>query len=175
MFASGARQYYGFEHPHMSYLAWKLLHIAAVVLFLGNITTGLFWAARARASGDRGQIAATFNSIIASDRWFTMPGVIAIIVSGVAMASISRTPLLSTGWVLWPLVLFAISGIIFSVKIAPLQRRIAALNNNPKDVDKQLDNFEDLFRPWEWWGIAALLTPIAALVIMVLKPGLPSL
>lgn len=29
----------------MSYLLWKLLHYAAVVLFLGNIITGLFWMA----------------------------------------------------------------------------------------------------------------------------------
>lgn len=159
----------------MTYLAWKLVHIAAVVLFLGNITTGLFWAARARASRDRGQITATFRSIIASDRWFTMPGVIAIIVSGVAMAIISGTPLLSTGWVFWPLALFAVSGVIFSVKVAPLQRRIAALTANKDGRDEPQDTFEDLYKSWEWWGIAALLTPIAALVIMVLKPGLPGL
>ena len=29
------------------YLALKLLHIVAVILFLGNITTGLFWHAHA--------------------------------------------------------------------------------------------------------------------------------
>ena len=30
--------------PHL-YLGFKLLHVLAVALFLGNITTGIFWKA----------------------------------------------------------------------------------------------------------------------------------
>ena len=31
----------------MAYLLFKLLHIVAVVLFLGNVTTGVFWVRHA--------------------------------------------------------------------------------------------------------------------------------
>ena len=55
----------------MNYLIWKLIHVAAVIIFLGNIITGLFWAARAHKSHDFKLIASTFQGIIRSDRYFT--------------------------------------------------------------------------------------------------------
>jgi uncharacterized membrane protein len=62
----------------MSYELWKPLHIRSVILFLGNITTGLFWATRANKTRDFSQIASTFENIIRSDRLFTIPGVFGI-------------------------------------------------------------------------------------------------
>ena len=37
------------------------------------------------------------------------------------------------------------------------------------------NEYARLFRRWEIWGLAALLTPVAAMAIMVLKPALPGL
>ena len=38
----------------MLYLAFKVLHILAVVMFLGNITTGIFWKEHADRTKDPG-------------------------------------------------------------------------------------------------------------------------
>lgn len=159
----------------MSYLGWKLLHIISVILFLGNILTGLFWAAHATRSRDFRLIAATFDGIIRSDRWFTIPGVFGIIISGVAAAMMANLPLLRTGWILWPLILFAISGIVFGVWVAPLQGKIARLASNGDSSEHSFETYKKLYRRWELWGLAALLTPFAAAAIMVLKPALPGL
>lgn len=108
----------------MSYFVWKLLHIVSVILFLGNITTGLFWATHARRTRDFAVIALTFDGIIRSDRWFTIPGVIGIIVAGIAMAVKANLPILGTGWILWSIALFAIAGTVFGIWVAPLQREL---------------------------------------------------
>ena len=159
----------------MTYLTWKLLHIASVIIFLGNITTGLFWAAQAHRTRDFRVITSTFEGIIRSDRWFTIPGVIGIIVTGFALALNARTPILGTGWIFWPIILFTISGIVFGVWVAPLQRNIVRLAQTAESSARVWDTYEANYRRWELWGLVALLTPVAALVIMVLKPFLPTL
>ena len=159
----------------MAYLLLKLLHIASVVVFLGNILTGLFWAAHANRSRDFPLIASTFQGIIRSDRIFTTPAVVGILVSGVAAAVIAHMPLLRTGWILWPIVLFSISGAAFGMRVAPLQRRLAALAGEQEDDNESWEQYEQLYRKWELWGLVAIVTPAAALVIMVLKPSIPAL
>ena len=67
------------------YLPMKVLHILAVVLFLGNIITGVFWHRHAERTRDPRLLAFTVEGIIRSDRLFTMPGVHVIIASGIYM------------------------------------------------------------------------------------------
>jgi len=159
----------------MSYFVWKLLHIAAVILFLGNITTGLFWAAHAKKTRDFAVIALTFDGIIRSDRWFTIPGVIGIIVAGVATAVKANLPILGTGWILWSIVLFSISGIVFGIWVAPLQRELLKLAQTAKSTRLTWETYESTYRKWEFWGLVALLAPVLALIVMVLKPALSGL
>jgi len=154
------------------YIALKLVHIIAVVMFLGNITTGLFWKAHADRSGDPRIIAHTLHGIIRSDRWFTNPGVILIVITGLGAAGVGRLPILRTEWILWSLILFTISGIAFMARVAPLQRRmleVARAASDPKTLDWAL--YHRLSRRWELWGAVALLTPVIALFLMVFKPA----
>ncbi len=51
----------------------KLLHITAVIAFVGNITTGIFWHAPAARTRDPKLLAYTMGGIIRSDRLFTIP------------------------------------------------------------------------------------------------------
>lgn len=153
------------------YLWLKLLHVIAVVAFLGNITTGLFWHAHAVRTRDPRLIAHAMDGIIRSDRLFTIPGVVVIIVSGVATAVVGGYPLLGTPWIFWSLVLFSISGVVFAIRVAPLQRQLRALaadSGNQSAFDWA--GYHRAARLWEAWGALALVTPIAALVLMILKP-----
>jgi len=155
------------------YLVVKLLHIAAVVMFLGNITTGLFWHAWAARTRDPNLLAHTMQGIIRSDRLFTVPGVVGIIATGVAAALIAGFPILRTGWILWTLVLFAASGAIFGSRVAPLQRQLLAMaKDGLASGNFDYARYREQAIRWEAWGAAALLTPLAGLVLMVLKPAL---
>lgn len=155
------------------YLILKSLHVLGVTLFLGNIITGVFWRFHAESSLDPKYIGLTFEGIRRSDRLFTIPGVILILVSGVWAAIEGGLPLLRTGWILWSLVLFGLSGAIFSIWLGPLQRQIAALAHAPGQFDWAL--YKTLVHRWDFWGVVATLTPLIALALMVLKPQLPAL
>jgi uncharacterized membrane protein len=154
------------------YLGLKLLHIAAVIAFLGNITTGLFWHAHAARTRDARLLAHTMDGIIRSDRLFTIPGVVIIIAGGFAAAIVGGYPIFGTSWILWSLVLFTTSGVAFVIGVAPLQVRLRALAQAGAEQGSfDWASYHRLARSWERWGAVALLTPIAALVLMVLKPN----
>jgi uncharacterized membrane protein len=158
----------------MTYLVWKFVHIASVILFVGNITTGVFWGRHAHRSRDFRLIAATFDGIIRSDRLITMPAVIVIIVSGVVAAATAGLPILGTGWILWGIVLFSVAGIAFGRLIAPLQRDIIRLADSGNPDEQNWQTYDQLYARWARWGLVAVLAPAAAVLVMVVKPALPA-
>jgi uncharacterized membrane protein len=149
------------------------LHLVAVIAFLGNITTGLFWHAHAARSRNPMLLAFTMEGIIRSDRLFTIPGVLGIIVSGVATAMQRHLPILGTTWILVTLVLFSVSGLVFVARVAPLQRQLLALaQGSAQSASFEYPRYHALARRWEVWGAVALATPIVGLIFMVLRPAL---
>lgn len=153
------------------YLALKVVHILAVIMFIGNIATGVFWKAHADRTNDPRIIAHVMDGIIRSDRLFTIPGVIVIILSGFGAAGIDRIPMLRTDWILWSIILFSISGIAFMAQVVPLQRRmrdVARAATGSEDFDRS--TYASLSRRWGLWGAIALATPLIALGLMVFKP-----
>lgn len=153
------------------YLALKFLHICGVVAFLGNITTGIFWHVHALKTGNPALIAHTMEGIMRTDRLFTMPGVFLIVLSGVAAAMTGGLPILGTGWILWTLVLFTISGVVFMIRLAPLQRRMHELAvAGAATATFDIAAYRSLTRQWLLWGTIATLTPLAGVALMVLKP-----
>lgn len=151
----------------MTYLLAKTIHILAVVLFVGNITTGVMWKFHADRTGDPRLMAHALAGIIRSDRWFTMPGVILIVVSGVALALLGGYPLLRTFWIMAGIVLFIVSGLLFMLWVGPAQKRLLAVAS-AADFDKQ--EYERLSAIWAWSGFGALAAPLLALALMVFKP-----
>jgi uncharacterized membrane protein len=155
------------------YLVLKLLHITAVIVFVGNIAGGLYWYEHAARARDPRLLAHALDGVIRSDRLFTLPAVLIIILTGVALAIHGHFPLLSTSWIFWSLVLFSISGILFAVRVAPLQHRLRALaEEGAASGAFAAEHFGALALQWRLWGAAALAAPLGALVLMVLKPAL---
>ena len=116
----------------MTYNLLKLLHLFAVVIFLGNIITGLYWMRIAIKTRDLKIISHSVSGVIKSDRLFTIPGVIVITIGGFLAAIDGGIPILRTGWIFWSLVLFTISGLAFALKVVPLQARIRRITQNHK-------------------------------------------
>ena len=154
----------------MDYTYFKLIHVAAVMLFLGNIITGLFWMRIAVTTKDVKIISHTMRGIIKSDKYFTIPGVIIIIFGGFMGAIYGHFPILRTGWILWSIILFSISGLAFSLKVAPLQKKISRFVMDKETLnDQDWIDFRKMYLQWDIWGLIALLTPLAAFVMMTLK------
>lgn len=153
------------------YLLLKTIHILSVVLFLGNIITGLFWKARADATRDSKIQAHALAGVIRSDAWFTIPSVLVIIASGVILASMAGLPLLGTDWIVASLAAFGFSGILFGALLAPLQKRLLneALGAEA-GAEWPTPAYHRMSRIWEVIGLIAIALPLAALALMVFKP-----
>ncbi len=154
----------------MEYNYLKLIHLVAVMLFLGNIITGLFWLRWAVKTKKPGIINFTIKGIIRADKYFTIPGVIIITAGGIATALYAHLPVWGTPWIRWPIILFAVSGLIFGLKLAPLQKKMSRLTANIEPgVNDNWEAFNKAYLAWDIWGFFATLTPLAAFVMMVLK------
>jgi uncharacterized membrane protein len=111
------------------------------------------------------------DGILRSDRWFTNPGAAFIAISGIFAALNGHLPILRTRWIAGGLALFIVSGVVFVTRVTPLQKQMRALAKAGLDSGTfDHARYEALTRQWEVWGGIALLTPLAALVLMVLKP-----
>lgn len=153
----------------MLYLLLKLIHIAGVVLFLGNITVGVFWKAYADRTGNAAIMANTIDGIIAADKIFTIPGIVILLGGGIGAALVARIPILSTGWLLWGIVAFILAGLAFG-PLSRAQRRISIAAHGGN-----FQEYEELSKAWNFWGTIAMILPIVAFVLMILKPALPAL
>lgn len=160
------------------YLWLKLIHVAAVIAFLGNITTGLFWHRHAARTRDPKFLLFTMDGIIRSDRIFTIPGVIVITTAGIFGAINGNLPIVRTGWIFWTIILFSISGFAFMYRVAPLQRKLRAMAaagaGSTSDTGGAFDYaaYHAVTRQWEGWGSVALFAPILGMALMILKPAL---
>jgi uncharacterized membrane protein len=160
----------------MGYLIWKLIHVLGVVLFVGNITTGILWKVQADRTRNATLIAHACAGLTRSDRFFTMPGVLLIVIAGIVAAITGHLPILGTGWIFWSIVLLTISGVAFMLRVAPLQRRMHALAAaGAKDGQVDWRAYDVATRSWNAWGMVALIAPLVAVALMVLKPALPGL
>ena len=154
------------------YLWLKLVHILAVVMFIGNIVTGVFWHKHAERTRDPRLLAHAMAGVIQSDRLFTMPGVLLILASGIFAAIRGGFPILGTGWILWTLVMFATSGLVFMFRLAPLQRQLqASAQAGASSGSFDFDAYHRMSKQWDFWGAVATLTPVIGLGLMVLKPA----
>src|SRR3954469_22112777 len=152
------------------YLALKTAHIFSVILFLGNVITGIFWVAHANRSSDPRIISHAMSGVIRSDALFTIPAVIAILVTGITLASLGGIPLLHTPWIGGSLIAFGLSGLLFAFSLAALQRRIVAEANTFPNADEwPSESYRRMLRQWEIIGLIAILLPLIAVVLMVFK------
>ena len=152
----------------MYYPFLKLLHVAGVIIFLGNIIAGHFWIHLAMKSRDFNIIKHSIRGIMRSDRVFTIPAVIVIVVAGILAAFYGNISVLRTGWILWSIVLFSCSGVIFSTKLSVVLRKMLELTSH-HNREQEWNSMESLYKQWKIWAVLAIIMPFTALVMMILK------
>ena len=152
----------------MNYPLLKLLHVAGVIIFLGNIIASHFWIHLAMKSRDFNIIKHSIRGVMRSDKVFTIPAVIVIVVAGILAAFFGKIPILRTGWILWSIVLFSCSGVIFSTKLSVVLRKMLELTSH-HNREQEWNSMENLYTQWKIWALVAIIMPFTALVMMVLK------
>jgi len=156
------------------YLILKLVHVLAVIFFVGNITIGIFWKTIADQTKDPRVIAHTIASIMTGDRIFTIPAIFVLLIGGFGAAQIGGMSILSTGWILWGLILFIIAGICFG----PVSRAQRELRDTASagEASGTMDwtRYEQVSAQWNVFGMIATIAPLISVALMVLKPVLPA-
>jgi uncharacterized membrane protein len=156
------------------YLALKLVHVAAVIVFVGNITVGVLWKSIGDKTRDPAIMAYTMKGIIRADQVFTIPAIIVLLVGGIGAAQVGHLSILGTGWILWAIVLFIISGIAFG-PLSSAQRSIRDVALEGVATGRMdWNRYEALSKRWNVFGLIALVAPLFAVALMVLKPALPA-
>jgi uncharacterized membrane protein len=159
----------------MTYRVLIVLHVLGAVAFFSNAVAAYFWQARASASEDPRVIAHTFRTLMVSDLWITPIAVVALVATGLGAAAESGLSLLGTGWILWSIVAFSASGAAFAA-VLPLQRRLARWTAaGVVSGDFDWTRYRRESRRWAALAHLSLGLAAVALILMVLRPPLPSL
>jgi uncharacterized membrane protein len=153
------------------YIAFKILHVFAVVVFLGNLITGILWKVSADQTKNPVIIHHTVAGLIRADRWFTIPAVLLILIGGFGAAVVGALPFIRTRWILAGIILFTISGVSYMARVVPIQRRMLAVTRaGVGSGTLDWKEYGALTRSWNLWGTIALVAPLLALVAMISKP-----
>lgn len=107
----------------MSYLAFKVVHLLGVVLFLGNIIVTGVWKTLADWTREPLTIAYAQRLVTITDWVFTLGGIILILIGAYGLVATGGLDPLRTTWLLWGQGLFIVSGIIWVLILVPRRSR----------------------------------------------------
>ena len=147
------------------------IHILASVIFVGNIITAAFWKVRADKSGNLESMAITSRSLRLADFAFTMPGILALLVTGIWMVGITGWQRFQEPWLGISFVLLILTGTIWAAGMVPLQKRMTRLAVDQAAAGQGDPVYRQASRTWAMMGGVATLLPVVILVLMTLKPG----
>ena len=150
---------------------WLFIHVLGVVFLLGNAFTVTFWKLRADYSKDLSLKLQTAKNIMVLDYIFTLPSIVMILASGHLLAHNAGYSVFSWSWLGISYGLFILSGVIWIVALLPLQ--MAMIKHGKQSCEQQTltPEYERVSHRWNIYGVLATVTPIAAMILMVWKPG----
>ena len=154
----------------MLYDLLKAVHLAGVVVLIGNVTVTAFWKVFADRTGDPRLIAHAQHMVSVTDWTFTLSGIALIYGGGFGAAWVAGMNPFSPGWLLWGQALFALSGVIWLGILVPVQIRQAQLARGFANGGSIPEAYRHDGRRWLFWGIVATLPLTAAVWVMVAKP-----
>ena len=140
-----------------------LLHAFAIIIFLGNIITELRWLYKAVKTENKETVHFAINEIIKGDKVFTLPCVFLITVTGSFVYN--HFPVAENHWLLFALISYIVSGIVYTVRVAPLQKKIAQLVSSTSATE----DYKKAYTWWNFWGWIALISASLALVFTIIK------
>lgn len=144
-------------------------HLLGSILFYANLLAAWGLYLQARRQRDAGLVASVFRVIDAGDRWAVPASLGLVIPTGLGLASQLRIPL-GSGWILWSVIALAASGLLFVIRVAPLQRRLARASDAEGATDLEPDVQDRQAARWARWAGASTILAFVPLVLMLFRP-----
>jgi uncharacterized membrane protein len=155
----------------MTLFSWKFVHLLGVVLLVGNVTVTAVWKVFADRSGRDDVIRFAQRLVTITDWSLTVPGVLLTIVGGVGTALSMGIPVFQGGWLRLSELLFTMSGIIWLAILVPIQIRQARETREDGFSFQGSSRYRSDARRWLGWGVLATALLVAAMWLMIAKPG----
>lgn len=147
------------------YLTWKLLHIVGAILMLGNVVVTGAWTALLWRHRDATTPRQIVRGILWTDLFFTLGGGALLTIAGIQLIRLADWPWRELPWLRHGIELLALATVIWLTILLPDQIRMERCP--PGDAAR----FQRLFRRWVVIGWLDTVVLLAALVLMVLRPG----
>lgn len=155
----------------MDPLLVKTIHILSAILLFGTGLGTAFHGMASNLSRDVRTIAVANRNVVIADWLFTTPTVLIQPASGLWLAHLQGWPL-TTGWIVWSVVLYALAGICW-LPVVWLQIRMRRMAELAAAEGTTLPSrYHRYFRVWFALGWPAFAAMIAIVALMVLKPDL---
>ena len=148
------------------------IHILSAVVFVGNIITAAFWKVRADRAGNLDTIASTSRSLLQADYIFTLPGIVGLLVTGIALVGLTGWDRFQQPWLSASLLLLILTAIIWAAVLLPLQLRMVRLAEQGAAGGTAVPGYRSASKRWAMFGGIATLLPLVILFLMVLKPAI---
>lgn len=146
------------------------LHVLGAVLFIGNIITAVFWKVKAELGKDVLHTHKVVKNVMLADYFFTLPGIILLIVTGNLMAHSAGYSMVELNWVNVSQALFILTGLIWAVVLLPNQRKMIKESEKSIPQGQFTPAFKRASRVWDVWGTIAIVVPLFVLYLMLAKP-----
>ena len=144
-------------------LLLKTLHVASAVIWLGNFVITGVWSARAFASRRDDLKVFAAREIIFTDVLFTLAFGTAVVVTGIALASMERVAVWSTLWTRAALVVVIAAGVLWLAVMLPLEIKMLRGTASAQPMGRT-------FAAWNAVGWTLTLALFAVIYLMVQKP-----
>jgi uncharacterized membrane protein len=154
----------------MSYEMLKVIHVIGAILMVGNIMVTAVWKILADRTNNPQVIAFAQRLVTLTDFMFTLPGAVLLITSGDYIAYVLMSDSWSITWIFWGRILFITSGLIWLLILVPVQikqRKLVRSFANGNEIPAQ---YWHLNRIWVTAGSLAVILPLIAVVLMIIKP-----
>jgi uncharacterized membrane protein len=153
----------------MLYSVLKFLHVAGVVVLIGNVTITAYWKVFSDRTRDPRVVANAQRAVITADWLFTLPAIALIIIGGYGMAIIAGTDLFADAWLVWGQMLFFASGVMWLGVLVPAQIRQSRAARTFEHNAPIPETYWRDGRLWLIWGIIATVPLVAATYVMIAK------
>lgn len=155
----------------MTLLVLKTIHILSAILLFGTGLGTAFHGMASILSGDVRAIAVSNRNVVLADWLFTTPTIFIQPITGIWLATEEGWPLTS-GWIVWTLVLYAVAGICW-LPVVWLQIRMRRMAEEAALIGTVVPPlYHRYFRLWFALGWPAFAVMVVIVGLMVFKPSL---
>lgn len=156
-------------HLNMLYLA-RIVHHLSMAIFIGNIIATLVWKVYAERTGNPSLVCQTLRTAVLTDKTITIPAVLLVTVSGALLMVLKRMSIFGHAWLLWSIALWIVSALAAALYLIPWLARLHTLAEQQQGQERLDNNYYARARQWNTASLLLILSPIAILVLMLVKP-----